>query len=84
MNGTSGFQEVRSSTSRQPHIASATSNGTNSEEDTGTFSALSISSLSPQASAQTEKRFQNTIFMLSHKYWFISFWGTAKNHRAPI
>ena len=33
MNGTSGFQEVRSSTSRSPsRIASCTSNGINSEQ----------------------------------------------------
>ena len=42
MNGTSGFQEVRSSTSRSP-IGSCTSNGIDSDQVPGTFSVLTIS-----------------------------------------
>lgn len=52
-----GFQEVRSSISRSPRIASATSNNVNSGKVPGTFSVLSISLLFPQASVQTKKRF---------------------------
>jgi subtilisin family serine protease/translation initiation factor IF-1 len=59
MNGTSGFQELRSSTPDHRHsgIASCTSNGINSKQVSGTFSVLTISSLSPQTSAKREKRF---------------------------
>jgi hypothetical protein len=64
MNGTSGFQEVRSSTPRSPTNRSCTSSGLKSEKVPGTFSLLTILSLSRQASAQREKRFltpfQNT------------------------
>ena len=38
-------------------IGSYMSNGINSEKVSGTFSVLTMSSLSPQASAQSEKRF---------------------------
>ena len=62
MNGTSGFLEMRSSIPRSPHIASATSNNVDSANVPGTFSALSITSLSPQASAQTEKMFLASFF----------------------
>lgn len=44
-------------------IGCCTSNGINSEQVPGTFSALTISSLSPQASAQSEKWFL-TIFII--------------------
>ena len=40
-----------------PRIDCCTSNSLNSEQVPGTFSILMISSLSPQASAQSEKRF---------------------------
>jgi hypothetical protein len=39
------------------HIGSCTSNGLNSEQIPGTFPVLTISSLSREASAQSEKRF---------------------------
>ena len=39
------------------HIGFCTSNGIKSEQVPGTFSVLTISSLSPQASAQSEKKF---------------------------
>ena len=57
MNGTSGFQEVRSSPPDHHRIGSCTSNGINSEKVSGNFFVLTISSLSPQASEQSEKRF---------------------------
>ena len=57
MNGTSGFQEVRSSTPDHQRIGSCTSNGIDSEKVPGSFSMLTISSLSPQASARSGKRF---------------------------
>ena len=46
-------------------IGSCKSNGINPEKVPSTFSALTISSLSPQASAQSEKRFL-TLFSCSH------------------
>jgi hypothetical protein len=49
--------EVRSSTSHHHRLASCSSNGLNSEQVPGPFSVLTISSLSRQASAQSEKRF---------------------------
>ena len=39
------------------HIGPRTSNGIDSEQVPGIFSILTISSLSPQTSAQSEKRF---------------------------
>jgi hypothetical protein len=57
MNGTSGFQEVRSSTSDHHQIGSCTSNGLNSEQVPGAFSFLTISSLAPRAPIQNKKRF---------------------------
>lgn len=57
MNGTSGFQESRSPHPDSHRIASCTSNSINSEQIPGTFSVLTISSLSPQASAQSGKSF---------------------------
>jgi len=54
MNGTSGFREVRSSTPDDQRIGSCTSNGLNSEQTPSPFSVLTISLLSPQASAQGE------------------------------
>ena len=52
MNGASGFKEVWFSISRSPAYRSCTSNGINSEEVPGTFSTFTISSLSPETSAQ--------------------------------
>jgi len=52
MNGTSGFLEVRSSTSDH-HLDSSTSKGLNSEKDPDTFSVLTIPSVSPQTSEQS-------------------------------
>jgi hypothetical protein len=46
-------------------IGCCTSNSLNSEQVPGTFSALTISSVSPQTSAQREKRFL-TPFSCSH------------------
>jgi hypothetical protein len=57
MNGTSGLLEMRSSTSRSPRFTSGASHSVNSEKFQAPFSILGFSSLSPQASAQTEKRF---------------------------
>jgi hypothetical protein len=57
MNGTSGFQELRSSPPDHQRIGSCTSNGINLEKVAGTFPILTISPLSPQASAQSGKRF---------------------------
>ena len=45
-------------------IASCTSNGINSEKVSGTFFTLTISSLSPQASARREKRFLSALKVL--------------------
>ena len=42
MNGTSGFQEVRSSTSRHPRIGCCTSNGINLEQVPGTIFMLQL------------------------------------------
>ena len=71
MNGTLGFPKVRSSTSRSPRIgiASGTSNSVNSEKVPGTFSVLNNSSLSPQASAQTEKKFLTPFSDLIFRSW---------------
>jgi hypothetical protein len=41
----------------QQRIGCCTSDGLNSEQVPGSFSELTISSLAPQASAQSEKRF---------------------------
>jgi len=60
MNGPSGFQEVRSSTTDHQQIGCWTSNSIDSEQVSGTFSLLTISSLARQASAQSEKRFQKS------------------------
>ncbi len=57
MNGTLGFQEVRSSTPDHHRIASYRSGGIKPEQVSRTFFALTISSLTPQASAQRERRF---------------------------
>ena len=57
MNGTSGFQARRSSTPDHHRIGSCTSNSIDSKQVPGIFSVLTISSLSPQTSAQREKRF---------------------------
>jgi filamentous hemagglutinin family protein len=58
MKGTAGFQARRSSTPDHHHnIGSCTSNGIDSEQVPGIFSVLTISSGSPQTSAQREKRF---------------------------
>ena len=64
MNGTSGFQKVRSSKPDHQQIGCCTSNGIDSEQVPGSCSVLTISSLSPQALAQCEKRFL-TPFILS-------------------
>ena len=61
MNGTLGFQEVQSSPPDHHRIHSCTSTGIDSEQVPGAFSVLTISSLSPQASAQSEKRFLTPI-----------------------
>ena len=65
MNGTSGFQKVRSSKPDHQQIGCCTSNGIDSEQVPGSCSVLTISSLSPQALAQCEKRFL-TPFILSN------------------
>jgi len=57
MNGTSGLQEVQSSPPDHQRIGSCASDSLNSERVPPTFSALTISSLSPQASVQSKKRF---------------------------
>ena len=57
MNGTSGFEEVQSSTPDHQQIGSWTSNSINSEQVPGTFSLLTISSISPQKLAQSKKWF---------------------------
>ena len=55
MNGTSGFQEVRSSTSDHQQIGSWTSNNINLGQVLGTFSVLTIPSLPLQTSYRAEK-----------------------------
>ena len=57
MNGTSGLQEVRSSPPRLPSNRLLHEQQPRFGIGSGTFSALTISSLSPQASAQSEKSF---------------------------
>ena len=57
MNGTSGFQEVRSSPPDHQQIGCCASNGIDSEQIHGAFSALWISSLARQATVQSKKRF---------------------------
>ena len=57
MNGTPGFQARRSSTPDHHHIGYGTSNSLNLGLVPGIFSVLTISSVSPQTSAQREKRF---------------------------
>lgn len=57
MNGTSGFEEVQSSTPDHQQIGSWTSNNINSEQIPGTVSLLTISSISPQKLAQSKKWF---------------------------
>jgi hypothetical protein len=57
MNGTSGFQEVRSSSSGHQQIGYCTNNGIDSEQVPGTFSVHTISSPSPRISAQSEQWF---------------------------
>jgi len=47
-------------------ITSCTSNGLNSEQVPGSFSVLTISSLSPQASAQSGKKFLSGLKFLLH------------------
>ena len=56
MNGTSGFRDMQSSSSRSSY-PSGTSNGVTSEQVLGIFSVLTTSSLSRQALAQSEKMF---------------------------
>ena len=56
MKDTSGFLEVRSSTSDHQQIGCCTSNGIDSGKVPGAFFVLTISALSPQASSQREKR----------------------------
>jgi len=69
MNGTSGFQEVLSSTSQSPsRIGSCTSNGINSDHVPGTFSILTISSLSPQASARSGNRFLTPLSLPRNRF----------------
>lgn len=68
MHGTSGFEEVRASTADHHPIASRTSSGINLEQAPGNFTVLTISSHSPQASIQTEKRFMTPFPGLSMRY----------------
>lgn len=56
MDGTLGFQEVRLLPPDHQQIGSYKSNNINSEQVLGTFSVLTISSLSPQASVRSEKK----------------------------
>jgi hypothetical protein len=68
MNSTSGFQ-ARRLLPPYHHLASCTSTGVNPEQVPGSFSALTISSLSPQAWTEEEKRFQSWLMILAqHRY----------------
>ena len=78
MNGTSGFEEVQSSTPDHQPIGSCTSNSINSEQVSGIFSVRTISSLSPQAFARSMKRLLTPfstptivlLFVLIHAFLF--------------
>lgn len=55
MNGTSGFREVRSSSFRSPSYWLLSKQRLNLENVFGTFCSLTILSLSPQTSEQSQK-----------------------------
>ena len=62
---------------RDHRIGSCTSNGIDSEQVPGTFCILTISSLSPQASAQSEKRF---LTLFSGPIPQLNIWGKRREH----
>jgi len=66
MKDTSVFQEVRSSTSRSPHIISYAINDVNPEQVPGTLSVPSFPSLSPQGSASNRGKVPDNISYHRH------------------
>jgi hypothetical protein len=70
MNGTSGFQEVRSSPPDHLRIGSCTSNGLNSEQVTGILSVLTIAVPTPVSTKLEEV--PHTIFST------LCLWGTCE------